>query len=75
AFHVKQHFPETIITYSERDKMKPMRGTLSVDKAKRILGYSPKYPLEKGLDKYIDWYKGFWPKDWGKKWTAKEKVA
>lgn len=75
AFHVKQHFPETLITYSERDKMKPMRGTLSVDKAKRLLGYSPKFTLEKGLDKYIDWYKGFWPKDWGRKWTAKDKVA
>ncbi len=75
AFHVKQHFPETIITYSERDKMKPMRGTLSVEKAKRMLGYSPKYTLEKGLSEYIDWYKRFWPKDWGKKWTGQDKVA
>lgn len=72
---VKSHFPETVITYSERDKMKPMRGTLSVEKAKRLLGYSPNYPLERGLEDYIGWYKGFWPKGMGKKWTAPDKVA
>ena len=55
--------------------MKPMRGTLSVEKAKRLLGYAPKFTLEKGLAEYIDWYKGFWPKDWGRKWTGKDKVA
>jgi nucleoside-diphosphate-sugar epimerase len=75
AFHVKQHFPETVITYSERDKMKPMRGTLSVEKAKRLLGYAPKYPLERGLEEYIGWYKAFWPKEWGKKWTVPDRVA
>lgn len=75
AFHVKQRFPETVITFSERDKMKPMRGTLSVEKAKRLLGYVPRYSLEKGLDKYIDWYKGFWPKEMGGKWTGQDKVA
>ncbi|MCH8863733.1 MAG: NAD(P)-dependent oxidoreductase [Proteobacteria bacterium] len=75
AFHVKQHFPETTITYSDRDNMKPMRGTLSVEKAKRMLGYSPKYTLEKGLEEYIDWYRGFWPKEMGGKWTERNKVA
>ena len=34
------------------------RGTLSVDKARRLIGYEPRFPLEKGFLRYIDWYKG-----------------
>ena len=30
---------------------------MSVDKAKRLIGYQPQYPLEKGFPRYIDWYK------------------
>jgi nucleoside-diphosphate-sugar epimerase len=29
-----------------------------VAKARRLLGYEPRYPLEKGFVRYIDWYKG-----------------
>ncbi len=36
----------------------PERGTLSVDKARRIIGYRPQYPLEVGYRKYIQWYRG-----------------
>jgi nucleoside-diphosphate-sugar epimerase len=35
----------------------PERGTLSVDKARRLIGYEPQYPLEKGFPRYIGWYK------------------
>ncbi len=38
----------------------PERGTLKIDKAKKLLGYDPQYEIEKGYTKYIDWYKGFW---------------
>jgi nucleoside-diphosphate-sugar epimerase len=38
----------------------PERGTLNIDKAKRLIGYSPKYNLEEGYIKYIQWYKNFW---------------
>jgi nucleoside-diphosphate-sugar epimerase len=41
-----------------RDALMPERGTLSVEKARRLLGYEPKYPLELGFKKYIAWYKG-----------------
>jgi len=54
---VKQYFPDAVLEYTERDKLMPFRGTLSVDKASRLLGYAPKNPLEIGLPKYIDWYK------------------
>ncbi len=44
------------IGLSERDKLMPVRGTLSVDKARRILKYKPEYPIEKGIKKYLEWY-------------------
>ena len=39
------------------DNFRPMRGALSIKKAKNILGYSPKYSLEKGLREYVESYK------------------
>ena len=41
----------------ERDKLMPHRGTLSVAKAMRLLGYEPRNPLEAGLEKYVQWYR------------------
>jgi nucleoside-diphosphate-sugar epimerase len=56
---IKRQFPEVSITYLPKDRLMPDRGTLSVDKARRLLGYEPQWPLEKGFVKYIEWYKGF----------------
>ena len=56
---IKKHFPKVKINYLPKDKLMPDRGTLSVEKAKKILGYAPQYPLEKGFTKYIEWYKTF----------------
>ena len=36
----------------------PGPGMGSVEKAKEILGYEPKYDLEAGLEKTIEWYRG-----------------
>jgi nucleoside-diphosphate-sugar epimerase len=41
-----------------RDNLMPERGTLSVEKARRLLGYEPQFPLDKGFVRYIEWYKG-----------------
>ena len=30
----------------------------SIEKAKELLGFSPKYDLTEGLSKTIDWYRG-----------------
>lgn len=57
---VKSQFPNVKINYVGRDKFMPERGTLNIDKAKRLIGYSPKYNLEEGYIKYIQWYKNFW---------------
>ena len=54
---IKEHIPDVRIEYKQRDKLMPKRGTLSVDKAKEMVGYEPAYPLEKGFVKYIEWYK------------------
>ena len=55
---VQRRFPEIEIEYVERDALRPYRGALSVEKARRMLGYDGKTPLERGLDEYIDWYQG-----------------
>jgi len=54
----KEHFPEVELERIERDKLMPFRGTLSVKKARDLLGYAPKNPVEIGFPKYIQWYLG-----------------
>lgn len=53
---IKAFFPNINIKYLPKDKLTPDRGTLSVEKARRMIGYNPQYPLEKGYKAYIDWY-------------------
>jgi nucleoside-diphosphate-sugar epimerase len=54
---VRAEFPTVKIDYVERDKLMPFRGTLNVDKARRLLGYEPKHPIDVGFRKYIEWYR------------------
>jgi nucleoside-diphosphate-sugar epimerase len=54
---VLEHFPGLQLTYNPRDALMPERGTLSIDKARRLLGYDPQFPVEKGFLQYIQWYK------------------
>ena len=56
---VRNRFEGIKVKYNPRDDLMPERGTLSVDKAKSLLGYQPSNPIEKGFTKYIDWYKKF----------------
>jgi nucleoside-diphosphate-sugar epimerase len=57
---VKRHFPEVRFNRQPRDRLMPKRGTLSIEKARRLLGYEPMHPLEKGFVEYIHWYKSIW---------------
>ncbi len=59
---LKDHFEGIEIQYQPKDKLIPDRGTLRVDKAKELLGYDPKNPIDEGYPKYIQWYKEFWKK-------------
>ncbi len=54
---MRDAFPEIEVVHNPRDGLMPERGTLSVEKAKRLIGYEPQYPLEKGFPRYIAWYK------------------
>jgi nucleoside-diphosphate-sugar epimerase len=52
-----EHFPGVAISNKPRDALMPERGTLSIEKARRLLGYEPEFPLERGFPRYIEWYK------------------
>lgn len=57
---LKDHFSGIEIHYKSKDKLTPDRGTLRVDKAKDLIGYDPRNPIEEGYPKYIQWYKEIW---------------
>lgn len=54
---VQEHFPEVGVEFVERDALRPYRGTLSINKARRLIGYDPQTTLENGLDRYVAWYR------------------
>lgn len=54
---VRQAFPDAEVEHASRDRLMPERGTLSVAKARELLGYAPDHAIENGLPKYIDWYR------------------
>ena len=51
---LSKNFKNLKYTIKKRDSFRPKRGTLSTVKAKKLLGYKPKYNLEAGVKKYID---------------------
>ena len=53
---VKQELSDVKVEFKAPDDPKPIRGTLSVEKAKNLLNYEPQNPIELGLRKYINWY-------------------
>ena len=57
---LKNNFPSIKINYSSKDNLTPDRGTLKIKKARELLGYDPKYSINKGFTRYINWYKNFW---------------
>lgn len=56
---VSAAFPGIAIERDPRPRLMPRRGTLVVDKARSLIGYAPKWPLELGLPRYVDWYRTF----------------
>ena len=53
---VQNRFPKITINHKPVDKLMPERGTLSIEKAKALIGYQPTFPVEKGFERYLDWY-------------------
>lgn len=56
---VMDHFPGIKLRHKPRDSLMPERGTLSIEKARSLLGYQPQYPVEDGFVRYIEWYQDF----------------
>ncbi len=56
---LKKEFAGVEVIYQEKEKFMPERGTLKIDKAKKLIGYEPTFSIEKGYIQYINWYKKF----------------
>ncbi len=54
---LSEHLGGLIVTHKPRSALVPHRGTLSVDKARDMIGYAPSWSLERGLDEYTAWYR------------------
>jgi nucleoside-diphosphate-sugar epimerase len=54
---LKQQFPDVAVQHVPRDRLMPFRGTLNVDKARRLIGYQPAFPIDKGFEDYVAWYR------------------
>jgi len=57
---VKSVVPEAILEDRPRDEIKPVRGTLSTERAKKHLDFEPQWPLEVGYKRYCEWYVDQW---------------
>ena len=56
---LKKYFPELKYKFTARDKFRPRRGTLSIKKAKKILGFKPQFSLNKGVEEYVNFKKKY----------------
>ena len=59
---INKKLKQTNIKRIKKDILVPERGTLSIDKAKKLINYKSNWPIEKGYIKYIEWYKNIFKK-------------
>jgi nucleoside-diphosphate-sugar epimerase len=57
---VKEVVPSVVLEERSRDDDKPVRGTLSIERARDLIGFEPQWPLEKGYGDYCRWYAEQW---------------
>ena len=57
---VKEIVPDAVLEEKPRAEDKPIRGTLSTDRARDILGFEAKWNLETGYRQYCQWYVETW---------------
>ncbi len=57
---LKEHFPWIEYEITRRDEFRPKRGTLSIEKAKRLLCFEPDYDLKKGVAEYVDFARKYY---------------
>ena len=56
---LEKNFKNVDVVKKPKEAFMPERGTLSIEKAKKLLNYEPSNPIEVGYQKYINWYKQF----------------
>lgn len=54
AMEIKKHCPNLEVEIVPRDAFRPKRGTLSIEKARKLLGYEPKVTLGQGVQEYVE---------------------
>jgi nucleoside-diphosphate-sugar epimerase len=54
---LRREFGGLKVEYVKRDDLMPFRGTLNVEKARRLLGFEPANPIDLGFPKYVQWYR------------------
>jgi nucleoside-diphosphate-sugar epimerase len=59
---VRDVIPNVILEERPRMVEKPVRGTLSIDRARTQIGFAPKSTLETGYRRYCEWYVTQWDK-------------
>jgi nucleoside-diphosphate-sugar epimerase len=59
---VRKYYPEAQIVEKPSDTSRPERGTLSIEKARKLLGYNPRVDIEEGIKEYISNLKARGPK-------------
>lgn len=57
---VKSVVPDAILEERPRAVDKPIRGTLSIERAREKLGFEPEWTLETGYHQYCSWYVEQW---------------
>jgi len=57
---VKGVIPEVVLEERPRSEDKPIRGTLSTQRAEEVLGFKAQWPLEVGYRAYCEWYLEQW---------------
>ena len=60
---LKKFFPNIKVKFQPRNKFIPTRGSLSNNKARKLLGFKPEWKLERGYKNYIEWYKDLFSKN------------
>lgn len=53
---LKKYYKNLKFFIKKRDSFRPKRGTLSISKARKLIGYKPKTKLSQGIKKYVDFY-------------------
>lgn len=56
---VQANIPGTEIQFGPADPDKPSRGTMTVSKAWRCLGWQPRVELADGMASLVEWYRTF----------------